>query len=371
MCVQTGERGRYSLTKNGKGSRVCLVQESEQVQMQLPFTESEVAALQEAREVAIQAAAAEREGRRSRTVKQGRRSRVQEEPCRMGDGLRLISGVEKICKLVPLEVQKKPLDYDELPLDEARDVSERLEFEGMYFRKTRYHHPRFLRKEADENAYFVTCRLPECILGNSALGDSLLVHAICNKFCERLPMYRQLKFFSDHGLIGVSEEMLNGWMRKVAEVLTPLYEFFYCELQEKDSLQIYEAPTSDIRDKRPIGHMSATRDAETGRVHYRWREELSVAVPEKGEVLSSPPLMRESLFISAPGEGEMSALFYTFMEECERCGLVFGEWLLRTLQALPGHRGSLAGLLPEMPPAEIEEPAAAGAGQADEINSPE
>ncbi len=322
------------------------MQENEQVQMDLPFAEPDVVALQEAREEALHEAAQERESRRSRTVRQGRCSRVQEQPCRLGAQLRLISGIRRACKLVPTEVQKKMLDYDEQTTDEARDVSERLDFDGEHFVLTRYQHPRFLRRDAAEDAYYVTCRLPECTLGNSAVGDSLLVSAICNKFCERLPLYRQLKFFSDNGLVGVDESMLNEWLLTAAAALRPLYEQFCCLLQDEDDIQIYEVPTSDIRDKRPIGHMTALRSAATGKVHYRWREELSVVVHAKGVVLEQPPIPREPLFIAAPGEGELSALFYTFIDECERCGLVFGEWLQTTLQALTGHRGSLNALLP-------------------------
>lgn len=333
------------LTNERFDSRVGGVHESEQ--MSLPFEAEDVVALQEARVEALQAEQQERLARRSRTVKQGRRSRVHELPCRLEEALNLISGLQRACKLVPTEVQKKPLDYDEQPLDEERDVSERLEFEGACFSRTRYNHPRYLKKGETPGAYYVTCRLPSCTMGNSAVGDTLLVYAICNKFCERMPLYRQLKFFSDHGLVGVDERMLSRWMQKAAEVLTPLYEQFYQAIQSSESIQVYEAPTGDIRDRRPIGHMRATRCAESGRVYYRWLEELSVAVPERGVVLDSPPVARE-LFVSAPGEGTLSALFYTFIGECERCGLDFGEWLLTTLQALPGYKGALVELLPKV-----------------------
>lgn len=320
------------------------MQESEQ--LSLPFEECDVVALQEARVEAMQEAQLARQARRSRTVKQERRSELRDVPCRLPEGLRMISGLQRACKLVPLEVQKKPLEYDEQPLDETLDVSERLEFEGACFSKTRYVHPRFLKKSEEGRACYVTCRLPICTMGNSAVGDTLLVHAICNKFCDRLPVYRQLKFFSDYGLVGVDEAMLTSWMQAVSKALEPLYASFYEELQLSESLQVYEAPTGDIRDKRPIGHMRATRCAVSGRVHYFWLEELSVAVPERGEVLEVPPVQRD-LFVAAPGEGALSALFYTFMGECERCGQDFGEWLLATLQALPGRRANLAGLLPK------------------------
>ncbi len=322
------------------------MQASEQEQMILPFTESEVAALQLAREEALAAAATERMYRRTRTVKQSRRGQLRGEPCRLDERLKLISGIRRACKLVPTEVQKKMLDYDELATDEIQDVSERLEFDGAHFILTRCQHPRFLRRDAAEDAYYVTCRLPECTLGNSAVGDSLLVHAVCNKFYTRLPLYRQLKFFSDFGLVGVDEATLADWLQAVVKALLPLYEAFYSQLQELGSLQVYEAPTSDIRGKRPIGYMCATRSVATGQVHYRWREELSVHMPELGEVLEQPPVTRDALFIAAPGEGELSAVIYTFLDECERCGQVFGQWLLDTLHALPGHRGDFSPLFP-------------------------
>lgn len=322
------------------------MQESEQVQMSLPFTESEVAALQESREEALQAAATERTSRRPRTVKQGRRAAANETPCRLGSELRLISGIHRACKLVPTEVQKKMLDYDELATDEVRDVSERLEFDGSHFVLTRYQHPRFLRSDAGDDAYYITCRLPECTMGNSAVGDTLLVHSVCNKFIDRLPLYRQLKFFSDSGLVGVNEPMLSHWLQITADVLRPLYDFFLTQLYEGAELQIYEVPTADIRDKRPIGHMAATRSAADGRVHYRWSDELPVVMPGREQVLEQPPVQRDPLFIAAPGEGELSAIFYTFIDECDRCGVVFGEWLLATLQNLPGARGRLGDLLP-------------------------
>ena len=322
------------------------MQDSEQ--MSLPFEASDVVALQEAREEALLEAQQARAGRRTGSAgKAARRtSLLKEEPCCLGEGLRLISGIQKVCKLVPTEVQKKPLEYDELPLDESRDISERLEFDGSCFRRTRYMHPRFLKKGESETSYFVTCRLPECILGNSAIGDTLPVHAICNKFCDHLPLYRQLKFFSDHGLVGVDEPMLNNWLQTVAAALAPLYEALYTQLQDSESLQIYEAPIGDIRDKRPIGHMRATRCALTGRVHYRWLEELAVTVPERGLVLDEPPVAHE-LFVAAPGEGAISALFYTFIGECERCAIVLGEWLRATFQALPGCKVAPVALLPK------------------------
>ncbi len=322
------------------------MQDSEQVQMTLPFTESEVAALQEAREEAQQAAATAKMSRRARTVKQGRQGKLSDSPCRLDNGLKLISGIRRACKLVPTEVQKKMLEYDELPTDESEDVSERLEFDGAHFVLTRYQHPRFLRREGGENSYYVACRLPAGILGNSAVGDSLLVHAVCNKFEECLPLYRQLKYFSDHGLVGVDEVMLSSWLQSVAQALEPLYRLFRQQLADVGELQVYLAPTSDIRDKRPIGHMRATRSTVTGQVYYCWMEELSVILPGGAEITEQPPVQREPLFIAAPGEGELSAILYTFVDECKRCGLVFGQWLLETLRALPGHRGDLARLLP-------------------------
>lgn len=313
--------------------------------MSLPFEADDVVALQEAREEALQEAQMARVARRSRMVRRSRRERVEEQACRLDEGLKLISGLQRACKLVPPEVQKKPLEFDELPTDELRDVSERLEFDGNCFSKTRYIHPCYVKKGEEEGVYTVTCRLPVCTMGNSAIGDSLPVYSVCNKFCERLPLYRQLKFFSDRGLVGVDEQMLSRWMERTAAVLQPLYEAFYQQLLLSEDLQVYEVPTGDIRDKRPIGHMCATRSAQSGQVHYRWREELSVVVPERGVALAEPPVARE-LFVSAPGEGALSALFYTFMDECGRCDCDFAEWLLTTLRALPGYRGDVLALLP-------------------------
>ena len=68
------------------------MQESEQ--MSLPFEADDVAALEAAREEAMLVAQQERESRRTRTVKQGRRSRVQEVPCRLGEGLQLPAFVD-------------------------------------------------------------------------------------------------------------------------------------------------------------------------------------------------------------------------------------------------------------------------------------
>ena len=56
------------------------MQESEQ--MSLPVEADDVAALQEAREEALLEAQQARMARRSRTLKQVRRERVQEAPCR-------------------------------------------------------------------------------------------------------------------------------------------------------------------------------------------------------------------------------------------------------------------------------------------------
>lgn len=70
-------------------------------------------------------------------------------------------------------------------------------------------------------------------------GASMLTEILLDKFEYHMPYYRQIKKFFHQGLEGLTESTVDGWFKKTAELLRPLYgalerEVFSCDYVQAD-----------------------------------------------------------------------------------------------------------------------------------------
>lgn len=70
-------------------------------------------------------------------------------------------------------------------------------------------------------------------------GASMLTEILLDKFEYHMPYYRQIKKFFHQGLEGLTESTVDGWFKKTAELLKPLYtslerEIFSCDYVQAD-----------------------------------------------------------------------------------------------------------------------------------------
>lgn len=70
-------------------------------------------------------------------------------------------------------------------------------------------------------------------------GATILTEIMLDKFEYHMPYYRQIKKFFHQGLEGLTESTVDGWFKKTAELLSPLYtalekEIFSCDYIQAD-----------------------------------------------------------------------------------------------------------------------------------------
>jgi transposase len=68
-----------------------------------------------------------------------------------------------------------------------------------------------------------TASKPPLPIAKSTAGASLLAQVIVGKFADHLPLHRQAKIFSRHG-VEIADQTLGGWMAQSAALVEPLYE---------------------------------------------------------------------------------------------------------------------------------------------------
>ena len=109
-------------------------------------------------------------------------------------------------------------------------ITEVLDYEPGRLVVIRYIRPCYIQ---DVDA--LTCRkviagAPARPIPRSLASPALLAQMICDKFCDHLPLYRQLQRFERVG-IQIGSSTFNTWVQKTSELFKPLYE-----LQQKEVL---------------------------------------------------------------------------------------------------------------------------------------
>lgn len=105
---------------------------------------------------------------------------------------------------------------------------------------------RYIRRCYIQDLDALTCRkimagaparpIPRCLA-----SPALLAQMICDKFCDHLPLYRQLQRFERVG-VQISSSTFNNWVQKTAELLGPLYELQQKEVLSTPYLKVDESP---------------------------------------------------------------------------------------------------------------------------------
>jgi len=102
----------------------------------------------------------------------------------------------------------------------ADEVTEVLEVKAAEFYVKRYVRHKYVRK-AEEG--IAIGKLPGRIINKGIPGASVLAMLIIGKFCDHLPVYRQLAIFKRSG-INLHYNTVLDWINESIEALTPLYE---------------------------------------------------------------------------------------------------------------------------------------------------
>jgi transposase len=97
----------------------------------------------------------------------------------------------------------------------------------------------------------------ETFLSKSIAGDTLLAHLTVSKYCDHLPVYRQIEIFKRQG-VKLAGSTIGGWISGVAIQLYPLYERLVKTVLSSGYIQVDEStvPVIDNEKHRAVkGYM--------------------------------------------------------------------------------------------------------------------
>ena len=142
----------------------------------------------------------------------------------------------------------------------GEQVSEELEYEPAKLFVRRYVRPRYV--SAQET--FHIAALPNRPIDKGIPGPGLLAQILMDKFCDHLPVYRQVQRYERLG-IKLAESTLGGWLSSTCELLAPLYDALRQCVLSQSYLQADEtASTVD-----PIPVLDKKKKGKTHR-GYQW-----------------------------------------------------------------------------------------------------
>jgi len=129
----------------------------------------------------------------------------------------------------------------------GEDRSEQLEYITRQFILNEYIQHKYTCRCCNT---IITVSKPESPIPKSMAGASLIAEIIISKCDHHLPLYRQAKIFKEEG-VDIPANTLGNWLKQAGEILSPLKEALYKQIENTNLLQIDETPVKLLdRDKK-------------------------------------------------------------------------------------------------------------------------
>jgi len=133
----------------------------------------------------------------------------------------------------------------------GEEVSEKLDFIPAKIRVIRTIRYKYACKKCEgvesEGPTVKIAPLPPAIIPKGIATPGLLAHIVVSKYADALPLYRQEKIFSRHG-IELSRSTMAGWMVKAAESCAPVMELLQKELLTGPLVNADETPVQVLNE---------------------------------------------------------------------------------------------------------------------------
>lgn len=164
----------------------------------------------------------------------------------------------------------------------GNEVTDSLQFEPSRFYIQRIVRPKYAPKSAsmiDEPVHIAIAELPQSGFGKCIAGTGLIAQILIDKYCDHLPLYRQLQRFKREG-IEIAPATMDHWVKLGMQRLELLYEYQKTIVLKSSYLQVDET-TIKVLD----------HDNKKGRTHlgYFWAYH--------------DPLGKQAFFSYEPGRG--------------------------------------------------------------------
>lgn len=118
----------------------------------------------------------------------------------------------------------------------GKEVTDELDCEPARFFIRRYIRYKYAHKSGEG---VVIGELPERVIDKGIAGAGLVTSILVDKFCDHLPLYRQLQRFKREK-IPIAPSTINGWCAKGLERIIPLYEELIADVKSQGYLQVDE-----------------------------------------------------------------------------------------------------------------------------------
>ena len=161
-------------------------------------------------------------------------------------------GTDTISYPDDLPVERKRLD---LPDDQkvcpttgeplvqiGEEVTRKLARKAEQFFIIEYVRPKYASRNAPDQGV-MTAALPDTIIDRCPADESLLADVVMAKFCDHLPLYRQVQILRRSG-INISRQTLSKWVLSLAAGLEPLYQAMMRRVLQSGVIFVDESPVS-------------------------------------------------------------------------------------------------------------------------------
>ena len=128
----------------------------------------------------------------------------------------------------------------------GEEISEKLEITPMKIFVRRIIRKKYV-KEGDLKSEFKIAPLPSQILPKTMASSSLLSHIIISKYCDALPLYRQVSILK-RASGELTRQTMARWLIQVSEKLIPLYNLLQEKLLDSNYLQMDETTVQVLKE---------------------------------------------------------------------------------------------------------------------------
>lgn len=124
----------------------------------------------------------------------------------------------------------------------GEECTEQLDYKPGSLLVRRYIRPKYAKTSADGTTTEVlVAPLPDFTIEKGMAAPGLLAQIIVDKFCDHLPVYRQIKRYQRQG-VKLAASTINGWMEALAALLEPLGVELIKQVLQSGYVQADETP---------------------------------------------------------------------------------------------------------------------------------
>jgi transposase len=169
-----------------------------------------------------------------------RRRKAAED--KLNGRLKIPDHLERVDRIIDLPESEKTCPATGLPMIRiGEEITEKLAYEAGKVYVIRSIRPKYASPDRRSGTGIKTAPVPEEPIDRCKADVSLLTQIIVSKYCDHLPLHRQVQMFQRHG-IELPKSTMCDWVRDCAEVFKPLYNHLRDTVLASDYINADDTP---------------------------------------------------------------------------------------------------------------------------------